>query len=37
MHHIEKSYEPNCREYIECSYVVSFSDAERTIEIALVN
>ena len=37
MHHIEKSYGPDCREYTECSYVVSFSDAERAIEIALGN
>jgi hypothetical protein len=35
MHHIEKSYGPDCREYTECSYVVSLSDAERAIEIAL--
>ena len=37
MHHIEKSYGSDCREYTECSYVVSFSDAERAIEIALGN
>ena len=35
MHHIEKSYGPDCQEYTECSYVVSLSDAERAIEIAL--
>ena len=35
MHHVEKSYGPDCREYTECSYVVSLSDAERAIEIAL--
>ena len=35
MHHIEKSYGSDCREYTECSYVVSLSDAERAIEIAL--
>ena len=35
MHHIEKSYGPDCREYTECSYVVSLSAAERAIEIAL--
>ena len=35
MYHIEKSYDVDCREYTECSYVVSLSDAERAIEIAL--
>lgn len=35
MYHIEKSYGVDCREYTECSYVVSLSDAERAIEIAL--
>lgn len=35
MHHVEKSYGRDCREYTECSYVVSLSAAERAIEIAL--